>query len=104
MPRNASRKLKHKDPSVRIEAIKKLDDQEKLAEIAKNDSNRDVREAAVEKINDESVLAWVAKYDDTYDVRKVAVERISDESILAGIVINFEKYYPVGRLEKQGGL
>ena len=41
-------KWQHDDPKVRLEAIKKLDDQEKLGEVAINDSDETIRLAAVE--------------------------------------------------------
>ena len=42
-------KWKHKDPNVRLEAVKGLDDQEILAEVASNDSYSDIRLEAVKK-------------------------------------------------------
>ena len=81
-------KWKHEDRKVRLEAVKKLNDQGILVEIAKNDSDSDVREEAIKKINDESVLAYIAKHDSSWSVREEAVKKINDESVLADVAKN----------------
>ena len=72
----------------REEAVKKINDESVLADIAKNDSERDVCIAAVKKISGKSVLADIAKNASDWNVREVAVGKISDESVLVDIAKN----------------
>ena len=92
-------KWKHKDYYIRLQAVRELDDQKALIEIAKTDSSRVVREDAVKKINDISVLRDIANNDSEYYVRKEAVKRfrdkigtIDDESVLIDIAKNDSNY------------
>lgn len=62
-------KWKHKDPGKRLEAVKGLEDQKLLADIAKNAKDKDIRIAAVEKLKDQKVLAKAEKKDK--DVREI---------------------------------
>jgi len=74
---------------VRQAAVKKLTDQNVLAEVAKNDSDGDVRQAAVEKLTDRNVLAEVAKNDSDWRVRKTAFEQLGDrKNALAEVAKN----------------
>ena len=92
-------KWKHEDYYIRLQAVRELDDQKALIEIAKTDSSRFVREDAVKKINDISVLRDIANNDSEYYVRKEAVKRfrdkigtIDDESVLIDIAKNDSNY------------
>lgn len=69
-------KYKNSNPSVRREAVKELDDQNILIEIAKNDDTGYVREEAVKKINDESVLVNIVKNDSIIEVRLEALKKL----------------------------
>ncbi len=86
-------KWKDNDWKVRCEAIKELDDEKILYEIAKNDSDALVRLEAVKKISDEVVLIDIAKNDDYDGVRLEAVEKISDEAVLIDIAKNDPYYF-----------
>ncbi len=81
-------KWQHENPEVRLEAVKELDDQKILIDIAKNDLDEDVREEAVLKINDEAVLIDIAKNDEGFCVRKEAIYKITDESVIIDILKN----------------
>ena len=81
-------KWQHEDWEVRSEAVKELDDQKILAEIAKNDSDYTVRREAVKKISDQSALIDIAKNASDWEVRREAVKKITDESALIDIAKN----------------
>jgi hypothetical protein len=61
----------------RLEAVKELDDQEILIDLAQNDPDSDVRAAAVKKVNDKSVLISISENDPDLDVREAAVKRLA---------------------------
>ena len=52
---------------------------------AKNDGESDVREAAVKRLEDQSLLADIAKSDKEYIVRVRAVQRLEDQLVIAHI-------------------
>ncbi|MEW5734526.1 MAG: hypothetical protein AB1921_06710 [Thermodesulfobacteriota bacterium] len=81
-------KWKHSDPEVRLAAIRDLDDQSILAEIAESDPVFRVRLAAVGKLIGNDVLASVALKDSNTQVRLAAVARIKDQSKLCDIAAN----------------
>ena len=54
-------KWQHKDSKVRLEAVKELNDDDILVDIAKNDSDTDVRKTAISRISDEQFLFDIAK-------------------------------------------
>lgn len=70
-------KMASKDRKKRLEAVKELDDQEILIDLAQNDSDSDVRAAAVKKVNDKSVLISISENDPDLDVREAAVKRLA---------------------------
>ena len=70
-------KWQSKDWKKRLEAVKELDDQEILIDLAKNDPDKDVRVAAVKKVNDKSVLISISENDSDLDVREAAVKRLA---------------------------
>lgn len=71
---------KNKDPKIRIEAIKDLNDEKVLMDIVKNDSDNDVREVAINKITDNSFLVDIAKNSDYSPLRRYAFANINYES------------------------
>ena len=86
-------KYKHSDWKIRLEAVKKIDNQKILLDIAKNDPESEVRKEAINKIeiqniDDDSVLVDIAKNDSNGFVRRRAVEKIADESVLVDIAKN----------------
>ena len=81
-------KWKHNDPEIRKEAVKKLDDQNALNEVATTDSEKSIRKIAIEKLKDQSVLSQIAIADADPNNRQAAIKSISDNNILFGI---FEK-------------
>ncbi len=87
-------KWKDEDPQIRLEAVKKLGDEEILINIAQNDSEYTVRREAVKKINDQSALKIIAKNDSDYGVCEEAVKKINDESFLL-YMIKTSEYWSV---------
>lgn len=70
-------KWQSKDWKKRLEAVKELDDQEILIDLAQNDPDKDVRAAAVKKVDDKSVLISISENDPDLDVREAAVKRLA---------------------------
>ena len=70
-------KWQSKDWKKRLEAVKELDDQEILIDLAQNDPDKDVREAAVKKVDDKAVLISISENDPDLDVREAAVKRLA---------------------------
>lgn len=62
--------LNDENPHKRIEAVKRLDSQEILADVAKSDCDCRVRFQAVKRISDERVLAEIAQNDSNVCIRK----------------------------------
>lgn len=84
---------------VRVVAVKKLTDQEKLLKIAKNFNEEGiVRVAAAEKLTDqilaENVFAHVAKFDKNYDIRKKAITKLTSQEMFADVVKNADAREP----------
>ncbi len=69
-----------------LPALRRIDDQGFLAEVAQHHSDLDFRRAAVERLHDQAVLARLATHDRTADIREAAVHNISDQAVLARIV------------------
>ena len=82
------RDLKHKDSEVRLEAVKKINDESVLADVINNDSDLFVCLEALQKISDESVLADIIKNHSDSFFRRKALNKISDESVLAYVAKN----------------
>ena len=70
-------KWQSKDWKKRLEAVKELDDQKILVDLAQNDPDKDVRVAAVKKLDDKSVLMSITESDPDMDVREAAVKRLA---------------------------
>ena len=83
-------KWKHEDSDVRIEAIKGLDNQEILIELAKNDNSKYVRREAVKKVTDQNALCDIVKSEKDKVVRENAFNRITDPNLLLELTkLNF---------------
>jgi hypothetical protein len=67
---------KHADPSIRLEAVRELDDAVELAVLAEADPEAKVRRAAVARIIDPAVLGRVASGDSDPDARDRAADRL----------------------------
>jgi len=67
---------KHADPTIRLEALRDLEDPVELAILAESDPETRVRKAAVTKVADAGVLGRVAASDADDDVRERAAERL----------------------------
>lgn len=89
-------KWKHDDWKVRLEAVKELNDQQILEEIAKTDSDADVRKEAINKINDDSILANIVLTATRGD-RFLPLDKIKNNSILAQIAI----FHPEEKIGKR---
>ena len=82
-------KWKHKDWQKRMQAVKfELDDEQILADIAKNDESTSVREEAVKKIKDKKILEDITYNASDSSIRLRAVRKIKDETILEDISRN----------------
>src|SRR5688572_19893110 len=67
---------KHADPSVRLEALRDLDDSLELGLLAESDSDVRVRRAAVAKLTTPDVLGRVAAHDADAETRDRAADRL----------------------------
>jgi len=68
-------------------AAKKITDEKKLIDLARNAKGFDVRELAVKAISDKQTLIQIAKTDSHRNVVNAAIETIDDEKALADIAI-----------------
>jgi hypothetical protein len=67
---------KHADPSVRLDAVRDLDDAAELATLAETDPDARVRRAAVSRTADAAVLGRVATVDADCETRDRAADRL----------------------------
>ncbi len=81
-------KWKRSDPEVRKAAVEKIDDQNILAKIVRNDNDGNVRYKAVEKLTDQQLLSDIARDDVDKYVRSRAAENITDRKILEDLAIS----------------
>ena len=73
---------KNSDGTVGLAAVRKINDQTLLAEIAKTDSDDHVRKEAVKKLRDQALLAEIAKTSPSWSgVRKEAFSRLTDQAL-----------------------
>jgi Domain of Unknown Function (DUF349) len=68
---------KHSDPTIRLEAVRELEDAAELAVLAETDPDPRVRRAAVAGTSDPSVLGRIANADGDNDVRDRAADRLA---------------------------
>ena len=80
-------KIKHPDDKVRLEALQKLTDPDKIADVACQDASPPVRLEAVRKLTDPNLLARVVKEGQGLEARVEAVGRIQDQRLLAQILL-----------------
>ena len=76
------------DKTLRIEAIRRLEDQSILAGIVKDDEDIEIRLAALKKLEDQTKLANIAKKNENETVRITAIEMLTNQSILEDIALN----------------
>jgi hypothetical protein len=76
------------DYDVKIELIKRSNDQEKIIGIARNDSDWHVRQFAVAYIDDEEILKDILIDDSITSVSIKAMERIDDVNFLIDVCLN----------------
>ncbi len=102
----AAKKLSDKDPgplaeivknslediSARLVAVKILNDQILLAEIAVSDAASAVRVVAIEKLENQSLFAKLAISDGSYEVREAALRKMTDQIQLADIAMNAKNH------------
>ncbi len=72
----------------RVQAVKKITDQEILKRTAKNDEDPAVRGEAAAMLDDDAVLTLILQNDPSPIVRKSAAGKISDEKVLQSAVQN----------------
>jgi hypothetical protein len=80
-------KLKHPDEQVRLRALQKLSDPNKIVQVACQDASPTVRLEAVRKLTDPNHLAVVVKNGEGLEARVQAVGRIQDQKLLARILL-----------------
>ena len=73
---------------VKTELIKHSNNQEKIIDIAQNDSDWHIRQFAVAYINDEEVLKDILINDSIYSVSIKAMEQINDIDFLIDVCLN----------------
>ncbi len=76
----------HPNPTVRINAVEKLDDPEIVVQVACTDDSPRVRLTAVSRLKGDLHLEKVAAEAEFLDVRLVAVERMFSQRILADLL------------------
>lgn len=81
------------DTNIRVAAVRKIDDQAILIEIAKGKAHYDVRRAALKQLTDSAVIADIAKNNADESMRQAAVERLNDSALLDMIICNDENDY-----------
>jgi hypothetical protein len=67
---------------LRIKAVKRIKNQEKLFKIVLEDEDWRVRQAAVNKISDQNILFKVAMDDENYNVKIDAFNKITDQNLI----------------------
>ena len=73
----------HKNnPQARLNRIKNIDDEEKLVEIAKNDTHINVRKAAIDKIDDEEILQEIGENDEDWCVSQEAFSSFDEKRLI----------------------
>jgi len=76
----------HSNPKVRMSAVEKMDDPDKLVEVACSDDSPRVRLTAVSRLDDDVHLEEVARNAASLDVRLVAVEKIFSQRVVADLL------------------
>ena len=67
--------------------------QSELCKLGRECVYSDIRKEAVRKITDQNVLAEIASYDESYEVFKMAIDRIFEESFLEKVVSHASDKY-----------
>jgi hypothetical protein len=80
-------KLNHPDEQVRLQALQKVADPQKIIRVACQDASPTVRLEAVRKLTDPNHLAEVVKAGEGLEARVQAVGRIQDQKLLAQILL-----------------
>jgi uncharacterized protein DUF349 len=75
---------KHADPSVRLEAVRELEDQSELAILAELDADARVRRSAAARISDPAVLGRIAASDADPEARDRAGDRLLALATVSG--------------------
>ncbi|MBR5503041.1 MAG: HEAT repeat domain-containing protein [Methanobrevibacter sp.] len=76
------RDIHKNNPQARLNRIKKIDDEEKLVEIAKNDTHINVRKAAIDKIDDEEILQEIGENDEDWCVSQEAFSSFDEKRLI----------------------
>jgi hypothetical protein len=78
-------KWKHSDPAIRLEAVRRLDNQAALESIVEHDLDEKVRVAAIHALTNQTVIVRVAQSAESVTERESAVDRIEDRAVLLRI-------------------
>jgi hypothetical protein len=78
-------KWSHSDPAIRLEAVRRLADQNALESIVEHDLDAAVRIAAIRALTNQAVIVRVALSDESATAREAAVARIEDQALLLKI-------------------
>jgi hypothetical protein len=76
----------HSNPKVRMSAVERIDDPQRLVEVACSDDSPRVRLTAVSRLEDDLHLDLVARKAAYLDVRLVAVEKIFSQRVVADLL------------------
>jgi len=75
-----------------IDQVKKINDQQELAQIVRMHNDISVKEAAVKQMTDQVILHEIAGGNYFYTLQGYAERRITDESLLADLVKNASSF------------
>ncbi len=78
-------KWKHSDPAIRLEAVRRLDNQDALESIVEHDLDEKVRVAAIHALTSQAVIVRIAQSAESVTERESAVDRIEDRAVLLRI-------------------
>jgi hypothetical protein len=65
-------------PDIRILALKRLTNQEAIFDVAKNDRKTDIRLMALKKLTEQTAISEVAKNDLKTDIRRIALKKLTN--------------------------
>ncbi|MCP4678110.1 MAG: hypothetical protein GY854_21870 [Deltaproteobacteria bacterium] len=85
-------KWKHSDPHKQIDAIEKIDDQDKLAMIASKIDDWYLATKIIERIVDQKHLELIANTNPDGSVQEKAIEKIDDQDLLLSIALKKTDY------------
>ena len=80
--------MEDKDESVKMEAVRKIENEDLLADIALSEDNAKIRSIIFEKIENPDILKDILLKSPKSDVRLDIIKKIDDEELLTSIALN----------------